>query len=50
MRRRVYVLIAAQVLVPLLLLGVRATEPSMGQLNMGWQMHTSCWGAERPCR
>ena len=49
MRRRVWILIALQVLIPAILLGVRIAEPSVGQLPYGWQMHTRCWGADEPC-
>jgi hypothetical protein len=49
-RRRVYVLIALQVMVPLVLLGLRWNDPGLNQLPFGWQMHTDCWGAEEPCR
>lgn len=49
-RLRVKVLIAVQLLVPAILLGVRWADPSAGQQPFGWQMHTSCWGSEEPCR
>lgn len=45
MRRRVWVLIALQVLIPTVLLVVRIADPSAGQLPFGWQMHTGLWGA-----
>jgi hypothetical protein len=50
MRRRIVVLAVAQVVLPLLLLGLRWTDPGLDQLRFGWQMHTSCWGAVEPCR
>lgn len=49
-RRVVYLLIALQVLIPAMLLGVRWSDPSVGQLRGGWQMHTVCWGGGEPCR
>ena len=49
MRRRVWILIALQVLIPLVLMGVRIADPSLSQLPFGWQMHTDCWGLEEPC-
>jgi hypothetical protein len=49
MRRRVYVLIALQILVPLLLLAARWADPEIGQRRFGWQMHTNCWGAIHRC-
>jgi hypothetical protein len=45
-RRRVWVLISLQVLVPSVLLALRWSDPSLGPLPFGWQMHTNCWGAE----
>jgi len=50
LRLRVKVLIALQLLIPALLLGVRWADPSAGQQPFGWQMHTSCWEREPPCR
>ena len=44
----VVVLIAAQILIPAVLLGVRHLDPSRGQLPFGWQMHTTCWGSDAP--
>lgn len=44
----VLALIAAQVLIPAVLLVVRASDPSVGQLPFGWQMHTSSWGQDGP--
>lgn len=44
MRRRVYVLIAVQVLLPAIMLAIRWMDPSVGKLPFGWQVHTSCWG------
>lgn len=47
---RVKVLIAVQLLIPAILLGVRWNDPTEGQQSFGWQMHTSCWGRETPCQ
>jgi hypothetical protein len=49
-RRRVWVIIAIQLVIPAVLLLVRWSDPSVGQLRGGWQMHTSCWGRDEPCR
>lgn len=43
-RRRTLVVALAIVLVPTLLLILRWSDPSRGQIPFGWQMHTSCWG------
>jgi hypothetical protein len=48
-RRRVYLLVALQILVPLTLLVIRVASPELGQLRFGWQMHTSCWGQDPSC-
>ncbi|MFA9431676.1 hypothetical protein [Egicoccus sp. AB-alg2] len=50
MRRRVGVLIVLQILLPLAMLGLRWSDPTLDQLPFGWQMHTGCWGAEHRCR
>jgi hypothetical protein len=50
LRLRVKVLIAVQILIPAVLLGVRWADPSSGQQSFGWQMHTQCWGREEPCQ
>jgi hypothetical protein len=49
-RKRVWVLVAVQIAIPLVLLAMRWADPSAGQLRFGWQMHTVCWGREPPCR
>lgn len=49
-RRIVVVLIVVQILLPALMLAVRVSDPSVGQVPFGWQMHTSCWERDDPCR
>lgn len=51
-RRPVLVLVVVlQILIPLVMLGIRHLEPERGQLPLGWQMHTTCWGLDDPrCR
>jgi len=48
-RLRVRLMVALLVLVPAVMLGIRIADPSLGQLPFGWQMHTSCWGADKGC-
>jgi len=48
LRPVVIVLIAAQILIPAVLLGVRHLDPTKGQLPFSWQMHTTCWGSDAP--
>ena len=48
LRPIVIVLIAAQILIPTVLLTVRHLDPGRGQLPFGWQMHTTCWGSDAP--
>ncbi len=50
MRRRVKLVLIAQILIPAVLLGVRWNDPSVGQQRAGWQMHTACWGKDEPCK
>lgn len=45
-RAIVVALIAAQVLVPTVALGLRVQDPARGQVPFGWQMHTTCWGSD----
>jgi hypothetical protein len=28
-------------------MAARVDEPARGQVNLGWQMHTFCWGDPR---
>ena len=49
-RRLIMALVLLQIVVPAVMLGLRIGDPSLGQLPFGWQMHTSCWGAEPGCR
>ena len=49
LRAVVRLLVVLQVAVPAVLFLARVDEPSRGQLPFGWQMHSSCWGAEPAC-
>jgi len=40
------VILVLLVLLPAVLLAARWQDPTRGQLPFGWQMHTTCWGAE----
>lgn len=46
MNRRLRMLIVLMFVIPTLMLVLRWTDPSLGQLPFGWQMHTQCWGQE----
>lgn len=48
LRPVIVVVIALQVLIPAVLLGVRVADPDRGQLPFGWQMHTTCWQSDPP--
>ena len=44
--RRAAALLCLLVLTPTTCLLLRWSDPSLGQIPTGWQMHTKCWGAE----
>ena len=46
-RKRVLVIVACQIALPAAAMAARIDEPKRGQLNLGWQMHTFCWGDPR---
>ena len=48
LRPIVILIIAAQILIPAVLLTARHLDPGRGQLPFGWQMHTTCWGSDAP--
>lgn len=48
--RTLRVVIAVQILIPTVMLVLRIDDPARHQLPFGWQMHTSCWGDNDPCR
>lgn len=45
-RRLVWILVALQILIPLMLLVARWQDPSIGVQPFGWQVHTNCWGSD----
>lgn len=46
-RIRVWIIIVLQISIPSVMLAVRWHDPSGNQMPFGWQMHTSCWGADQ---